>query len=120
MDGENVVYCEECNREFNPSEIEFRHANTTIGDKQFEVIYYKCPSCDKTYVVCMLDYWGKKLQDKYVRAIDNYRKLYKNSMNEAKLKQKLEAIEVMKDEAMSYQNELLKAYRDLIPEEVLV
>ena len=116
----NLISCDECKADFEANKIEFKHTNTVVDEKQFEVVYYKCPNCGKVYVVCMLDYWGKKLQDKYVRAIDNYRKLYKNSMNETKLKQKLEAIEVMKDEAMSYQNELLKAYRDLIPEEVLV
>lgn len=116
----NLISCDECKADFAADKIEFKHIDAVVDEKQFEVVYYKCPTCGKVYVVCMLDYWGKKLQDKYVRAIDNYRKLYKNSMNEAKLKQKLEAIEVMKDEAMSYQNELLKAYRDLIPEEVLV
>ena len=116
----NLISCDECKADFAADKIEFKHTDAVVDEKQFEVVYYKCPTCGKVYVVCMLDYWGKKLQDKYVRAIDNYRKLYKNSMNETKLKQKLEAIEVMKDEAMSYQNELLKAYRDLIPEEVLV
>ena len=116
----NLISCDECKADFVADKIEFKHTDAVVDEKQFEVVYYKCPTCGKVYVVCMLDYWGKKLQDKYVRAIDNYRKLYKNSMNETKLKQKLEAIEVMKDEAMSYQNELLKAYRDLIPEEVLV
>ena len=116
----NLISCDECKADFAADKIEFKHTDAVVDEKQFEVVYYKCPTCGKVYVVCMLDYWGKKLQDKYVRAIDNYRKLYKNTQNEAKLKQKLEAIEVMKDEAMSYQNELLRAYRDLIPEEVLV
>ena len=116
---QKMIYCEECKAEFMPSDIWFKHANAMVDDRQFEVVYYKCPNCGEAYVVCMLDYWGKKLQNKYVVAMDSYRKAFNNPFEKSKLEQKLRKVEAFKDEAMTYQNELLHRYKDAIPEGIL-
>ena len=59
----NLISCNECKADFAADQIEFKHANATVDDRQFDVVYYKCPTCGKAYVVCMLDYWGKKYQE---------------------------------------------------------
>ena len=117
---QNTIFCDECKAEFMPSDIEFKRTNTAVKDKQFEVVYYKCPNCGKTYVVCMLDYWGKRLQDRCVEALDNYRIAYKRNVSPTKLQQKLNRVEALKEEAMSYQNGVLHMYGSLLPEEIFV
>lgn len=116
---QNIIVCDECKAEFMPSDIDFKHANAMVDDRQFEVVYYKCPNCGEAYVVCMLDYWGKKLQNKYVAAMDSYRKAFNNPFEKSKLEQKLRKVEAFKDEAMAYQNELLHKYKDAIPDGIL-
>lgn len=113
---ENNISCDECKAIFTSEDIEFKHANTTIENKQFEIVYYKCPTCGKPYVVCMLDYWGRKLQDKYIRALDSYRAACGSGISNSKLQQKLTKVETLKTEAMAYQNETLHIYGNLIPE----
>lgn len=116
----NTIVCDFCGESFNPKEISFKTIEATVKEKSFEVVYYKCTKCEKSYVVCMLDYWGKKLQTKYVKAMDSYRKAYNNGENVIKLEQKQATLERLKKEAMDYQNKVLKAYGELIPEELLV
>lgn len=117
----NVIVCDECKAEFDPKGIQFKTANTTIEDTKLEVVYYTCSKCGKAYVVCLLDYWGKKLQNKYVEAMDKYRAAYKSgNSNPVKLQQKMEKVEKLKEDAMSYQNELLHKYGELLPEEIFV
>ena len=118
--NENIIICDECSAEFSTQDLKFNTATTKVEDKSFDVVYYKCPKCGKAYVVCMLDYWGKKLQQKYVDAMDSYRKQYKMQGNTQKLAQKLEKVEALKNEAMAYQNELLHKYGNLLPEEIFV
>lgn len=57
---QKMISCDECKVVIASDNIEFKHANAKVDDRQFEVVYYKCPTCGKVYVVCMLDYWGKK------------------------------------------------------------
>lgn len=117
---ENTIVCNECNAEFSAHDLKFNTIPTDIEGKSFEVVYYRCPECGKAYVVCILDYWGKKLQKKYVDAMDSYRKQYRTEGNESKLAQKLKKVEALKNEAMAYQNELLHKYGDLLPEGIFV
>lgn len=113
----NIIVCDECSKEFPANEIEFKTVtDVVVEDKKFEIIFYCCPECKKAYLVCMLDYWGKKLQEKYISALDGYRLAYHNNASKPILKQKLKKVEVLKNEAMEYQNELLKNYGNLIPE----
>lgn len=117
MEGlSNTIVCNDCSREFEPSEIEFKHVDVVINETTFEVVFYTCPSCGKAYVVCMLDYWGKKLQSKYISALDGYRAAYNSEAPKTLLEQKARKVEALKNEALSYQNELLQKYGALIPE----
>lgn len=116
----NVIVCDECKQEIETDSLDFKKTDVQLKDKKFELIYYKCPTCQRAYVVCMLDYWGKKLQGKYVKAMDKYREAYNASVSfPEKLKQKLKKIEELKQDAMAYQNSLLQEYGNLIPDEVL-
>ena len=117
---QNLIYCDECNAKFDTSGIEFKTAQTVIDNKQFKVVYYNCPTCGKVYVVCMLDYWGNKLQEKYISALDNYRKAYNEGISPIILQQKHAKVEALKEQAMAYQNELLHKYGDLLPEEIFI
>ena len=119
MKEQSVIVCDKCQYEFESGSIEFKKTHTKIDGKDFEIVYFKCPNCNEVYVVCMLDYWGKKLQNKYVAAMDSYRKAFNSPFEESKLEQKLRKVETLKDEAMSYQNELLHKYKDAIPEGIL-
>ena len=116
----NLISCDECKADFAADKIEFKHTDAVVDEKQFEVVYYKCPTCGKSYVVCMLDYLGKRHQDKYVAAIDSYRAALKRGVSPIKLKQKLAKVEALKEEAMAYQNETLHRYGNLLPEEIFV
>lgn len=116
----NLISCDECKADFTADKIEFKHTDAVVDEKQFEVVYYKCPTCGKVYVVCMLDYWGKRHQDKYVDALDSYRAALKRDVSPIKLKQKLAKVEALKEEAMAYQNETLHRYGNLLPEEIFV
>lgn len=116
----NLISCDECKADFAADKIEFKHTDAVVDEKQFEVVYYKCPTCGKVYVVCMLDYLGKRHQDKYVAAIDSYRAALKRGVSPIKLKQKLAKVEALKEEAMAYQNETLHRYGNLLPEEIFV
>lgn len=116
----NLISCDECKADFAADKIEFKHTDAVVDEKQFEVVYYKCPTCGKVYVVCMLDYWGKRHQDKYVDALDSYRAALKRDESPVKLKQKLAKVEALKEEAMAYQNETLHRYGNLLPEEIFV
>lgn len=117
---QKMISCDECKAVIAPDNIEFNHANAMVDDRQFDVVYYKCPTCGKAYVVCMLDYWGKKYQDKYVEALDRYRAACKRNVSPIILKQKLTKVEILKEEAMAYQNETLHRYGNLLPEEIFV
>lgn len=117
---QNIIVCDECRAEFTTDELKFNTISTEIERKSFEVVYYKCPTCGKAYVVCMLDYWGKKYQDKYVEALDSYRAAYKRNVSPIILQQKLTKVEALKEEAMAYQNETLHRYGNLLPEEIFV
>lgn len=118
----NIIVCDECGSKFEANSIDFKKKQVTIENKSFEVVYYRCITCQKVYIVCMLDSQGKKLQNKYIETVENYRKLYAKRLGSvgstAKLDQKLNKIETLKNEAMAYQNELLHRYRDLLPGEV--
>lgn len=121
VQNENIIVCDECKAEFETKQIEFKETQARVEDKTFKVIYYKCPTCGELYVVCLLDRQGQRLQNKYVAALDNYRNIYKKRMkNPAKLQQKLQKIEKLKDEALAYQNELLCNYGNLLPEKIFV
>lgn len=113
----NVIVCDECSAEFLPTEIEFQEKEVDIEGTMYKIVFYKCTKCGKAYVVCMLDYWGKKLQDKYISAMDKYRASI-GKVSQTILKQKLEKVEELKNEAMEYQNDILHRYGDLIPEEI--
>lgn len=117
---QNIIVCDECGAEFATDELKFNTIPTEIEGKSFEVIYYRCPDCGKAYVVCMLDYWGKKLQQKYIDAMDSYRKQFRAQGNTPKLTKKLEKVEALKNEAMAYQNELLHKYGNLLPEGIFI
>ena len=117
---QKMISCDECKAVIASDNIEFKHANAMVDDRQFDVVYYKCPTCGKAYVVCMLDYWGKKYQDKYVEALDRYRAACKRNVSPIILKQKLTKVEILKEEAMAYQNETLHRYGNLLPEEIFV
>lgn len=116
----NIIVCDECGKEFEAKQIEFKTIRITLESKEFEVVFYCCPECHKAYIVCMLDYWGKKLQDKYISALDNYRLACHRQASKPILKQKLKKVEVLKTEAMEYQNKLLTEYGSLIPEEAFI
>lgn len=111
----SVIECDVCKKEINPKELEFLKDKVTLEGTEFEVVGYKCPECGKVYVVCMLDYWGKKLQDRYLAAMDNYRKCY-NKTSSIILQQKLSKVEHLKKEAMEYQHQLLSKYGETLPE----
>lgn len=117
---ESLIVCDECSSEFEPQSIEFKKSVTNIGDKKFEVVYYKCPSCGKIYTVCMLDYMGRKLQEKYVTAVKEYRLAIDKRTNSVKLQQKAAKIEKRKVDAMHYQQKILKQYGNLLPMEIFV
>ena len=117
---QNIIVCDECKAEFSANQIEFKHADAVVDNKTFDVVYYKCTECGKVYIVCMLDYWGKKLQKKYVDAMDSYRKQYRAPGNTSKLDKKLQKVEALKNEAMAYQNETLHKYGNLLPEGIFV
>lgn len=116
--AEPTIYCDECGHEFLPNSVEFKHTKTKIEDEPFEVVYYKCRSCGKPYVVCILNYWATKLQNKYVGALDTYRAAVNKGLSEVILNQKYDELIRRKDEAMAYQNELLGKYGSLLPEEI--
>lgn len=121
MEGmSNRIVCDDCSKELEPAEIEFKHVDIVINETTFEVVFYNCPSCGRAYVVCMLDYWARKLQKKYISAIDGYRTAYNGDASKVMLKQKAKKVEVAKSEAMSYQQELLQKYGTFIPEGSLV
>lgn len=113
-----IIYCDDCKFEFSPNEVEFKRTKTTIEDESFEVVYYKCPGCGKVYVVCLLNYWATKLQNKYVGALDTYRASINKGLSELRLRQKADELQRRKDEAMAYQHELLSKYGNLLPEEI--
>ena len=115
-----IIVCDECKEEFDARSIEFKTANHTINNTKYEVVYFICNNCKKPYIVCMLDYWGKRLQDTYVRSLDAYRKSFQKGAAEIVLKQKLEKVEKSKAEAMTYQKETLSKYKNLVPEGILI
>ena len=120
IENTSTIVCDDCGAQFESSTIEFKHAETKIDGKQFEIVYYTCSSCGRAYVVCMLDYWGRKLQNKYVSAMDSYRAAYHKNTNPVKIQQKLQKVEDLKKDALKYQNEVLHKYGKLIPEGLLV
>lgn len=114
-----TIQCDSCESVFQPNSINFKTVETKIYGKPFEIVYYACPECGESYVVCMLDYQNKKLRDKYVKAVDSYRKALSKRCNESKLRQKLQKCEECKREAMLCQEAILKQYKDSIPEGIL-
>lgn len=118
MDQKSVC-CDSCNEEIDLSTLKFKEGKVKIDNREMTVVYYKCPKCDETYVISLLDYWGKKLQNKYLKSMDAYRKAYASMSDPVKLQQKLRSIEGIKEEALAYQKTLLEKYGDLIPEEAL-
>ena len=121
MEGvSNLIVCDKCSQEFEAKSIEFKTVETVIENKKFEIVFYSCPNCKEVYIICMLDYWGKKLQQKYIAALDGYRLAHHKQSAKTILEQKLEKAKSLKEEAMMYQNKLLHKYESLIPEEILV
>lgn len=115
----STIICDKCNAEFDTEELKFEKKEVEIQGKKFEVVYYKCPECKEPYVVCMLDYWGEKLQRKYISAMDSYRKLYNSGLKDkSKLQQKFNKMKELKKEALDYQSSVLHEYGNLIPEEI--
>lgn len=114
-----VIVCDACSHEFDAKKIEFKTAKTKIDGKELEVTFYKCPNCGQNYVISIMDYWGKKLQQQYIDAESSYRKLYHSSFyNEDRMRQKLDKAEQLKDKALSYVKDLLQKYGELLPEEI--
>lgn len=117
----SMIVCNECQSEFGTDDLSFKTVNTKIEDKSFEVVFYKCPECGKPYIVCMLDNYGKKLQNKYIEARNKYIKLQSqnehSAMSVLRLEQKLKKIDILKADALGYQKTVIEKYADLLPEE---
>lgn len=118
MKKETVIVCDDCGNEFNHKKIDFKTKITKVKSTEYEVTYYKCPKCGRAYLVCMLDYWGRKLQKRYVDALDGYRSAHHRGESKIMLDMKLQKVENFKQEALAYQQEILHKYGDLLPEEI--
>lgn len=116
-----LVKCAKCGKTIELSELSYTTKSTTFSDGvKAEVVFFRCPHCNEIYLVSILDYWGKKLQQKYLKAVDAYRACYNSgSASEATLNQKLNKVETLKDEAIAYQKEILNKYKDSLPEGIL-
>ena len=117
-----VIKCMNCGQEHTQKDLNFKTIDCVLEGKKVQLVYYKCKNCNKPHLISILDYWGKKLQDRYIASVDSLAEYQRtHSVDKtAKGLQKQAAVEKNKAEALAYQEEILNKYINLIPEEIFV
>ena len=57
-----VIYCEKCGREFNPKVVNIYKSSFNLDGMFLSVVYFKCPYCNKSYIITIYDEKLKQLQ----------------------------------------------------------
>lgn len=117
--AKGIITCDYCRAEFDSKEINFDKKEAEIEGKKLEAVYFRCPHCNHPYLISILDFQGKKLQDQYIHAEDSYRKMCRSSFpNEVRLSQKLKKAQELKEKALNYVHGMLQEYGELLSEEL--
>lgn len=114
---DNKIICDNCHCEISKAKIEFKSKEAKIAGSKIGIRYFKCPMCNKPYLITVENYTVCKKKEKYdliMRSINRKRK-YGIKVSEQRLK---EAI-ALKDDLISYEMKLKDKYNDLIPREIL-
>lgn len=112
----NKIICNNCHCEISKAKIEFKNKEVKIAGSKIGIRYFKCPMCNKPYLITVENYTICKKKEKYdliMRSINRKRK-YGIKVSEQRLK---EAV-ALKDDLISYEMQLRDRYRNLIPREV--
>lgn len=107
---EIVIVCDSCNSSFHPKSIAIKEEYVKLCGDRIRVIYYKCPKCKKLYLIGLHNYTSDKLLKRQKELIATTQKRVAKGLPADP--KKLEQIEELKKQLLSYQNTLMERYKD--------
>ncbi|MBQ0112192.1 MAG: hypothetical protein KBT03_03590 [Bacteroidales bacterium] len=55
MTSEQIIYCDECDKEFPLVSVQIQESDVEIEGQVFRLVYFTCPKCNKIYRVSLKD-----------------------------------------------------------------
>ena len=104
-----TIICDSCNLAFNYTELDIREEYVVLCEDRVKVIYYKCPKCNKVYLIGIHNYISEKLLKQEKNLILANQKRMARGLPASK--QKLEQIKEIKESLLSYQDTLREKYK---------
>lgn len=62
-----LIVCDQCGYEFPASAVNVQASGQLIDGKLFRVVYFRCPSCNKAYLIQIVDNKCTILQQEYLK-----------------------------------------------------
>lgn len=109
----SIIVCDKCCNEFQTSVINIDESDVDIGQKKFSVLFFRCPKCNKAYVVRIADERFLELQDEYVKAKEQWEK-YGRLTNEENARKQYAILLAKKNRLDNKHKVLMQRYGDLI------
>lgn len=50
-----LIFCDQCGYEFPALAVNIKQSDLSIGGTTVQVVYFRCPSCNKVYLIQILD-----------------------------------------------------------------
>jgi len=62
-----LIICDQCGYKFSVSAVNIKQSDLSIGGTTVWVVYFRCPSCNKVYLIQILDNKCIVLQQEYLK-----------------------------------------------------
>jgi len=62
-----LIFCDQCGYEFPASAVNIKQSDLSIDGTAVQVVYFRCPSCNKVYLIQILDNKCIVLQKEFLK-----------------------------------------------------
>lgn len=63
----SLIFCDSCGYEFPASAVNIKQSDLSIDGTTVQVVYFRCPSCNKVYLIQILDKKCTVLQQEFLK-----------------------------------------------------
>ena len=104
------IICDSCNSSFNYADINIMEKYVNLCGDKVRVMYYRCPKCNKLYLIAIHNYTSDKMLKRERELIESNQKRISKGLPASI--EKLDQLERIKQELLSYQDALRERYKD--------
>lgn len=103
------IICDSCNFSFDHTALNIKEDSVKLCGDKVRVIYYRCPNCGKLYLIAIHNYTSDKMIKRQKELIASNQKRVKKGLPVSA--EKLDQIERIKEDLLSYQDALRERYK---------